>query len=222
VKGFEMPSASELLKKHGARAKSDVPTRRRIERRGPTRPWQENLDRFVDPEPDSKESGVSDRTGDSGEVSVLTQVSQVDGNDASLGKEKQTERRRGRTVSNLAKRTLIKPDWSPDFSKDEAFLRAHFRETFGKGKLAKEIDFYCQLYAEARRRQSVSLHFLSSELGELIGSSSNGTIRARLLSCEQLGLLVHQGFNNETKEHQRGTYVHVKFPWKNNRIPISG
>jgi len=119
----------------------------------------------------------------------------------------------GQTVTNLAKRSLIQPDWRADLSKDEGFLRAHFRTALGKGKMAKEVDLYCQLYAEARRRQSISLHFLSAELGELVGSSSNGTIRARLLSCEKLELFIQQGFNNETKEHRRGTYIHLRFPW---------
>ena len=119
----------------------------------------------------------------------------------------------GQTVTNLAKRSLIQPDWPADLTKDEGFLREHFRTALGKGKMAKEVDLYCQLYAEARRRQSASLHFLSAELGELVGSSSNGTIRARLLSCEKLELFIQQGFNNETKEHRRGTYIHLRFPW---------
>jgi hypothetical protein len=216
-----MASASELLKKHGARVKADVPSRRRIERKGPTRPWQENLDRFtVSEEINSEKNVVSDPPeAAETELSNLKDLGVSGGALTPHAETKissQKKRSRGKTVSGEAKRTLIRPEWSPDFSKDEAFLRAHFREAFGKGKLAKEIDFYCQLYAEARRREAVSLHFFSTQLGEIVGSSSNGTIRARLLSCERLGLLVHQGFNNETADHRRGTYVHLRFPWNNN------
>jgi hypothetical protein len=119
----------------------------------------------------------------------------------------------GVTITNLAKRSLIQPDWKADFTRDESFLRGFFRQIFGNGKRMKEVDLYCQLYALAQQRQSISLHFLSAEIGGLVGSSSNGTIRTRLLTCEELGLFVQQGFNNETASHRRGTYIHLKFPW---------
>ena len=119
----------------------------------------------------------------------------------------------GKTVTNLAKRSLIRPDWEADFSRDESYLREYFRGFFGKGKYMKEVDLYCQLYSLGKAQQSITLHFLSAQIGELVGSSSNGTIRTRLITCEEIGLIVQQGFNNETMEHRRGTYIHLRFPW---------
>lgn len=45
-----MPSVNDLLKKHEPRVKGATKSKQRIERKGPTRPWQENLKEYASTE----------------------------------------------------------------------------------------------------------------------------------------------------------------------------
>lgn len=83
-----MPSASEILKKHEARVKGSIASKPRIERKGPTRPWQEDLESYAETKP--RESKPSpERGGEAAGVREEAHGESVSQSEAALPSEGQ-------------------------------------------------------------------------------------------------------------------------------------
>jgi hypothetical protein len=109
--------------------------------------------------------------------------------------------------------SLLKPNWETDFSKDtfEVFKIVHGITGHRYTYLASG---YCALYEKARLTGTVTLHLNRILLGEILGTTSSGTVTRFLKKGVELGLFVCQSFTIKSSVAQSGTYVHLYFPWK--------
>jgi hypothetical protein len=109
---------------------------------------------------------------------------------------------------------LLTPSWKPDFSIPFEEVTSYLYKLVGS-KHATTMRLYLELYSRAKHRNSVMLHVKRKDLLEILGTNSSGTVTRAVVHAEELGLLTHQVFPFASGDVEPGTYIFIKFPWKN-------
>lgn len=109
---------------------------------------------------------------------------------------------------------LFSPSWKPDFSIPFEEVTSYLYKLVGS-KHATTMRLYLELYSRAKHRNSVMLHVKRKDLLEILGTNSSGTVTRAVVHAEELGLLTHQVFPFASGDVEPGTYIFIKFPWKN-------